>query len=730
MRLLAFFVIFIRISSAQANDYVGKDLLNYFSSTCPSQGDWTKLVLADSEALIDILETLKSPECVTVAGSIAQLGGLSSKMIQLQSSNSLKIEIEKIKAKEIELSNQIGQTADPSVISELQNALRQVQIEKATLVAQGNAENKMTGDNINEVYSQIILSTNQLYKSITNVPKCLDNNPRIISSITSLVSSIGGGVSIVNPALGIGLSAASEFLGNTVEGIRVGKINRKIRKISDGTLINSGFKCVLESLSNRWCELKDARNLLEFKFNINNNPKQSGGLLTAVTLYDRKIPSFLDWLSKVRAGAPAATESDASRHAVVYERWKIVQVASTKGDGILAEFKKRYNDPTTISNADKYGIIGQVIKKLTGQCSGNGGSFSDGITNPLSDIYNSSFAPYKLLGLDTIPRINGDAIAFCEFDPFTQWPNGKYVPDYELVEKEYRDWIVKTTILVNREFTLVLQPDALGVLSSAFERTGSKWKISPKQAIDDLRKFLAENQPASFETSAFQEIYIDIEEKLKLISDTLTDALILKAVTPAKAVERIFNTADLQFGTVVFSSRLDMITRIALDEYFQNSSLEDQNITAQMLAMESYLETLRKVSGKDSDELVMLDIQQAQNGALSNMRNFVNVFSKSINKLLNNNARKISSTKDGSQSKVYEEDQQKLCILLASMPEISKKIDIKLCYGKKLKAMIRGGPESTEITEKFLHLDFSDRNCAYRDYIRKSKIYREWNIKL
>jgi len=350
----------------------------------------------------------------------------------------------------------------------------------------------------------------------------------------------------------------------------------------------------------------------------------------------------------------------------------------------------------------------------------------------LFDIYNTSVAPYRLLGLDRVPRDNGFAISFCDFDPFTQWPQGQgtYIPDYKRLEDEYREWINRATILVNKEFTQVLQPDALGVLSSAFERTGSKWKISPKQAIDDLRKFLEDNKPGLMQTSAFKKIYQDTERRLQLISDTLTDVLIFQNTSPSKAIETIFNAAELQFGTVVFNTRLDMAVRISLDEYFKKSKPEDQNVAAQMLAMESYLETLRKVSGKDTDELVMLDIQNAQKGALSNMRNFVEVFYKNINQLLEDNDDSINETRDSVQQKIDEEDQARLCVLLSSMPQIYKKIDISFCYGKKLNSMIKGGPETNVISKQYLESDFSIRGCSYRDYIRKSKIYREWNIKL
>jgi len=55
LKKLATLALIFHFTSVIAADYVGKDLLTYFSSTCPSQGDWTKLVTADAEALISVL---------------------------------------------------------------------------------------------------------------------------------------------------------------------------------------------------------------------------------------------------------------------------------------------------------------------------------------------------------------------------------------------------------------------------------------------------------------------------------------------------------------------------------------------------------------------------------------------------------------------------------------------------------------------------------------------------
>lgn len=724
-------VLNLGVSKAHAANQVGKDLLTYFSATCPSQGASSQLVISDAEAMIGVLENLKSdPDCVSAAGSIAQLGGLAKKVAAVEAGNAKKVEFEKLKAREFELTNQLGQVTDSAVMSELQSAIRSIQVEKAVLLAETNSQKNFQGESATETYSQIVLSTNQVFKSISNNQKCLDQNPRVLSTITSLISSIGGALSGVNPALGIGLSAGSEFIGNTVESIRIGRINNRIKKISQGTLVNSAFKCALESLSNRWCELGDAKKLLDFKFGLVKDRNQSSELLSVVAMYDRKIPSFLNWLSKVRAGAPAATEADAARHAVAYERSKIVQVASSRGDGILTEFKSRYDDPSTVTNQEKYGIIKQVISKLTGQCISGSVSYGDGVPNPLFDIYNSYYAPFRLLGLDKIPRDGSFDVDFCRFDPFSQWPSGVYSPDYSLVMREYSEWITKATLLANREFTQVLQPDALGVLNAANERTGSKWKASPKQSVDELIVFLDKNRPVNFETSAFRLIYIDTTNRLKVISDTLDKALIFNSISAKSAVETIFNTAELQFGNVVFSSRLEMIVRISLDEYFKQTSNSDQNIAAQMMAMESYLETLRKVYGKDDDELVMDSVVHSQKGAMDNMTKFVEVFAKNINELLQYNHKLIQFEQDKSQRVVQESNQAKLCNLLSSMPNIHKKVDISVCYGKNLKPFIKGGPETVRITEEYMQKDFDIRNCSYRDFLRKSKIYREWDIKL
>jgi hypothetical protein len=61
---------------------------------------------------------------------------------------------------------------------------------------------------------------------------------------------------------------------------------------------------------------------------------------------------------------------------------------------------------------------------------------------------------------------------------------------------------------------------------------------------------------------------------------------------------------------------------------------------------------------------------------------------------------------------------------------MSSSIKFNLCEGAQIKSYIRGGPESRLVDRAYLESDFTNRQCEYRNFIQKSKIFREWKIKL
>ena len=717
-----------------ASVQTGQDLFNFFSSTCPSQGEWSRRVSEDAQGLIRVLENIKNDaNCTSVAGSIAQLQQLTQSIALVNGSNERKVQLERLKAQEFELSTQLSNASDPLIQDEIQRVLRDVQVQKTMLLAESSARSNLSGDNVADLMSNVVMTSDAVYKTLANNTLCLQKNPSVLSTLTALTSSIGSSAAMVNPALGLGMGAFSEFLGTSIEYARNRGINRQIRNLSNETLMFNGLSCAMESLNNRWCEISEARKILEFKFDLHHSEEISGDLLAGVELFEHKIPSFLDWLSKVRSGTPPSTDADAIRFSVVFEREKIVRTREASGIGILNSTGVLYSSapPTR-----RLSILKTLIERLSGlSCGGFGGQSESSVRNPLYEIYTASTIPYILLGLpqDKIPPSQNGFNPFCD-ENLAAWdatyPGFPLTTDLAVIERRFRQWIADAKDLVADEMIVVTQPDALGILSQAFDRTGNSAKVSPKQALDEIIAFLNTNNPQLVPT-AFSRLFTDTVARLELIQSELNKVLVAGgAIDAPEIIKTISDTADLQYGTIVLSSRLELIVRLALDEYLQNNRNEDPKLAMQFFAAENYLDVLRSVMGHESDETMMEDIRAASRGALSNMKNFASIFSLQINRILESNDKALRTITDPTRLRTVRENHNRFCLLLTSMPELKGSIKFNLCEGAQIKSYIRGGPESKLVDRAYLEADFTTRQCEYRNFLKKSKIFREWRIKL
>src|SRR5690606_25854115 len=150
---------------------------------------------------------------------------------------------------------------------------------------------------------------------------------------------------------------------------------------------------------------------------------------------------------------------------------------------------------------------------------------------------------------------------------------------------KYVEWIERATNLVNRELSEVQQPDPLQTLSSA-NLEAEPWMITPLVALKRVADFLKKNPPSEGQGN-FSKVYKDKLKKLKSIHDITTVAITTGQLGPHNIhgvsqtpVEQIYDVAQLQFGTVVLQTRLEMIIRLSLLEYIRQSPEEDQILVA------------------------------------------------------------------------------------------------------------------------------------------------------
>ena len=740
--------------SLHAEEIPGMALYSYFSANCRSQGEWTKAALQDSVALATTLHDIsKDVDCQGVGGAVAGLNALSSQLNSLDRVSNTQAQIARLSAQEQELMVQLSQTNSQSTIDLINTRLIDVQTKRAEWLSDQKSEKDFASPGKVELLQGIISNANSTFIQLAGNQKCLAKNPGVLQTATSIMASVGATAAMVNPALGMGLTAGAVVLGTTIEGIRNIGHSRDLRKIADGTIAQQAYACALETMGDRWCQMKDAEAFLNFKENQRLGDLSDLSLGKAVRLADREIPALIEWLSLVKAGAPPSNSADSRRINQVIEREAIVNASQTTGVGLIGgEVDKYY---LTNDRDERWNIIRSIINTLAPPYNDYNGPGSSNTRSPLGDILSKEYAPFFLLGLTddrSLQDPNGN------YYTLSNWPGRQtHIPDIELLKNQYLIWVGRARSLVDKELLQVRQPDPLKTLSAAFEVMDNRYKTTPMQAIDTIVKFLEKNPPTS-QDQVFVKLYDSTVAKLKAIHD-ITDEAVKNwqdgpgglaysqksfrdprkkprkkpkpvatidpptQVIAKSAIERIYETARLQYGTVVLQARLEMIVRIAVLEYLRNAEPKDRVLVAQLLAANRFTDTLNRLSGENLSR-VRQDIEQARPITINNLNAFGDIFGKNINKILARLYNDSINT-SGSEAKAHKDDLTQMCFKALAIPRLESFINTRYCVGLKLSGRL-GAPDSEVLGQTTFSKDVNDRACMLRDFYRHNKIYEDW----
>jgi hypothetical protein len=719
-KILPLFLLLALSSRTSASIMPLESLLSYFSANCKEQGEFTRAALADSTALIEALKSIQNDnDCKTVSGAVAQLGLLNSQLNRLQNTNETQQKIAEYNSKEQELLVQITKTSDTATLSSINQILRDLQLQRAALYSREKNQSELNLMNKGQVLGEVIQIANTAFNQVNRNQLCLKKHPNILTTATTMIASIGATAAVVNPALGLGLSAGATVLGQTVEGVRNYVSSREIRRIADNTTSLEAYRCALEVMSERWCQMREAQRFINFKddrADLNNQKLEH-----ALRLIDREIPVIMEWLNKIRNGVTPTSTADASRQNSVRERESYIQLKEASGLGQIEETRQVYDLET--DNNDRWNIIKGLIKSLIPTVP----TVAENWRNPLYDAVGSrDYAFFFLLGLPDDSSIrNAQTGAYYTIDT---WPRPEgYNVSLDVVKRKFEEMIEKARKRVNQELSTVLQPDPLQTLTSAFDKTGNRWKIQPIRAFEIIIAFLKLNPPLRNEVP-FQKLHVDTIKRLEEIHAITQEAVLVKDFADNDSIENIYNIAQLRYGTVVIEARLDMLVRLAVLEFIENSTPEDQAIVAQLLAAERFTDSMTAATGKDSID-ILRDIKNAKPLIISNLNSFMEIFGANINRLLNK-LRMDEQKSTGTVANELRYKRTQLCFHLLAVPDAGRFIQNDLCQGLKFKAFQKGGPESVVIDQNLFRKDFDERACLHREFIEQSKIYKTWGIKL
>jgi hypothetical protein len=714
-----------------AEEVPGKTLLTYFSGSCKTSSQWTQAALADSEALVRSLNAMSAdPDCASAAGAISQLNGLSAQLLIMDRLGEAKNTLANINAEEQELLIQLTKSSDSAVLREINASLRQLQVNRAKILKGDRSAEQLSGVDKVTLLGQIAQSANSSFQQITANEKCLKKHPSLLNSATSIMAGVGAAVTMVNPAIGLSMTAGATFTKVAMDGIQKGRQARQIRKIADSTITFEAYSCALESMADRWCQMQDADLFLKFKAENRRGSLLNQDLAQAISLNDREIPVILDWLNKLRNGVTPRTTADAGRREAVLTRELIVRAKSDFGLSLIEQNRTTY-DSLASKPEDQWYFLRTIISSLAPQMSMGSSSGQNQTKDPMKDIYPAMYSPYYLIGLrDDDPRIrNQGNIAL--FDSWTR--PADLVVTLDSVKTKYIEWVERAANLVNRELTEVQQPDPLQTLSSA-NIEAEPWMVTPLDAFKTIADFLEENPPGEGQRD-FTRVYQDTLKKLRKIHDITTVAIATGNMDPRPIadrsltpIEEIYETAQLKYGIVVLQARLEMIVRISLLELIKNSPEADQIVVAQLLASDRFYETISRMNGTTSYASLREDIRTGKAYTMKNLSSFMEIFGHNINRTL----RSLYWEERNATPTVAQSNRDlrtSMCFLALGAENASDWIDTDLCEGLKMQAMQPGGPESITLNHETFTQDLGKRACTYREFFRQSDIYQKWRIK-
>lgn len=688
-------------------------MLDYFAATCPSNGEWTQAALNDAKGLIGVIEAISKDEnCRTLGGALGQLATLQVQVTELAQMSETKKQIAAFDAQERELLIEISKSTSQLDIDSMNTTLRSIQMGRAALLGRESAQKDLSGTDTVLALSRAAQVADSAFAQVAANQKCQENHPMILSAATGLLTSVGTAISAVNPALGLGLQAGSSFMGSAIETFRTARYNSGIREISEGSTAYQGFKCALETMTNRWCDMVDAQAFIEYKTQLRRS-HLSADLAQAFRLNDRELPVVLEWLQKVKSGVAPQTDADGIQQVIAIKRESMLDALERSGIARINNSRKEYenvkDDP-----AQRWIFVRSVIEVLI---------MYQGVAevkNPFHDVMTPGYIPFFLAGVpetDTsIRQVNG-------FYMISDWPNPNAIsPTLETVTKNFELLVGKARERVNRERNEVLRPDAILTVATAYDLPGTQHKISPMDSLKNLISFF-ERFPPQEAGRPFRKIYDSTLVKLKEIHENIENAAIGTA-SEADALEAILKSAELRYGTIVMQLRLELLIRTYIMDLLENSPPEQAVIAAQLLASDRFMDTLNRITGIADPGKIQDDLNGAMSITANNLNSFVKVFGKALTKQLKRLWEEEAASLPTIASK-RRSDRSQLCHLLLGAEKVSKYVDVRYCKGTKLGPLVAGAPETKPLTVTSFDSDMGVRGCVLQDFNRARKIYTQ-----
>ena len=728
-------------SGISSSSSVPEHLISSFDALCPTTGSWTLVSLGEARKIKTVLTTLREdPKCQDIAYAVLDnINSLQNSLSRMEE-NSLKRDILGVQREQLTIMNMLKQIEDGAttpLLSQEALELKFSENQLALAVYRGQLGYDQREARNAHMATTIVQTTASIFDQMSLAQECLIKSPQLFSGLVSMGTALAS--SIADGGASLALASSHHLLGNLFEFYRKSELNKQIAKFNQGEF-SSAYQCVLESLSNQWCDAMEMHDLINFR--IKNKSTEVNLFSQGIKIINRDLPVLSSWLTKLTSPDTPVNSAHAFRQTRFLKRENMIKIWRTNALGILGDAEE--NLPKKLTGEEQRRIQFTILQSTILNMDPKQMQSPDVVKNPIYDVINAQEFSWYLIGVkpQNIPTNKGkEVLDFADMTPKLFRDHPSVAIFYPLSPEKIRGSINRiygqVSKMLDTQKADILNADSHSLLWDAEDSNYSGVPgisgVSPLNAIDNILDYLKVYAVGGLPTdcSSNMDLYRSYKNMDQIYAGTQSILCGIKKQIKTKnkdyrsRLQEISSLAHLDSGVSFIRDRVERIVKLALRNYLKTHGHEI-NAQKKLLLVEDIIAELSQY-GSSNLVQIKFDIQNAMKNFEETTQNFAETFSESL---------------DQTVKYIYEKNVNdpitnnlvtKYCALLLAVPNWNSKelehIDLSLCHGRGLISEWNSSGDNFEFSysEELYRSNFNrKRMCHFRRFLRKEEFLQNY----
>jgi len=647
-------------------------LLGAFRGTCGSQGAFTQSASLQTQAIVNVIETLKNTDaCKPYISQLSTIQTATAQIQALQSTPSYSAYQADQQNYQLLTLALASSPAGSAQATGLQSALDTLRLQMFTDQASYNVATQTSQHNLRINQTENMLSWGQQLASTSassGLLQCLQQSPLAALELGSNMAAYGG--SFLPGIFGAAIGAIGQLFNTGFELFRQGQYDSATSEAQSSQMPDA-LECALESMTDSYCSAQDSAALLDLARRNRIADYSATPLWKGIDILSRQLPALLQWLGQIQNEVPPQDAYQASKQNSVFQEIFEVQEQNLNSIATINNAIDQAQSSSTDAAKSSVlinaiaGLALQLVSPATVASGPNSISF---VPTPFSIFQPNAaqWACWLVIG----PTANCPAVP-----PQDQNPNGNpqlsQLSDYLgttlglnssaqliLVEgsllSNWNKLVPLVQVLVNADFARIIATNAGIILASARVPANGN-PLSPFQVLLNISDFLSGISAGGTDnpqlTLAVKQEKQKVDETLRQL--TASDQEVCPPQTPlvrpglpggvhvadpapmaltaeqcqVQRLVTIFNLFELQNGTQVFLTDMNGFINIDLQNRFAAGAV-DPNPTKLLQASGQDLAVALQAAGIGDLDPLADDLANARADIEENIQVFRNFFVK------------------------------------------------------------------------------------------------------